>query len=358
MPDMDSATPADYQPDDQSYADAVRRASRAGDPAVPQQAALSAIGVTPTVGDPDFMRRIQGVLASRAEDAASPTGALAKHYGDTTAQLTTAQQAQKARMEQAMAILQQTRGGQTANLPLLAFGAAMLHPTRGGTFGESLGQGVDAAIPQIGAQRQKDFEYAKALSSLGIEEGSQDVQNVKDAQKSFDDYYKEQGEGLGQAATMATWQQRGQNQMNIAELRAATMKDVAGTKDVAQRLAIATRAYMSQMHLDEKTAKDLATLDLQRQGLEIKKTGETGLNQRELERLASAEARAAVAAGQEKDLTIALSKARRKRGLPDVPVISNTPGHKAPDNVTAPLTQAPPGKPSTQDPAPNNFDQP
>lgn len=55
------------------------------------------------------------------------------------------------------------------NLPLLQFAAGLMSPTRTGSFGESIGTGMNAGLSALANQRKQDMDYQILKAKLGLD---------------------------------------------------------------------------------------------------------------------------------------------------------------------------------------------
>jgi hypothetical protein len=150
------------------------------------------------------------------------------------------------RIQQAMAILQANKQSQTTNLPLLAAAGAMLAPTRTGSFSESLGNGMTAAVQPTEVDRTRDTGLAGALGRLGIDEGDVGLQS---AQADTNDFWKRMqlAEQAGSSAALSDTRQNiatGNNisREQVAQTLADSRRDAAKQRADAQVEAAKLRA--------------------------------------------------------------------------------------------------------------------
>jgi hypothetical protein len=150
------------------------------------------------------------------------------------------------RIQQAMAILQANKQSQTTNLPLLAAAGAMLAPTRTGSFSESLGNGMTAAVQPTEVDRTRDTGLAGALGRLGIDEADVGLQG---AQQDTTDYWNRmrlaQQAGSNAALVGGRMDIAAGNQdarLQVQQLRNEAIKDAAKQRADAQVEAARLRA--------------------------------------------------------------------------------------------------------------------
>lgn len=206
-------------------------------------------------------------------------------------------QAKMQRIQDAKNILAQTRGGQTTNLPLMAFGAGMLSPTRTGNIGEALSHGLGQAIPQVQQQRAQDLDYAGTAGKLGIAEADTDLAGQQEASNDF----MKRVQMVSQAGTWgdrtAAANQRNEvtnsTRLQIATAGNALKEQLAGTKDETQRAAIIARFFVQNKIADERIQHDIVQEALGQQNANTNErnagtrerqagTGETAEKRREI----------------------------------------------------------------------------
>lgn len=158
-------------------------------------------------------------------------------------------------------ILAQTRANQTSNLPLMAFGAAMLQPTHTGGFAESLGNGMNAAIPQISAERQHDMDYALASGKLDIAASDADLARAQD---SANDFMKR----MQMVAQAGTWQARTQGaydrtaltnltRVQVAQMTTDLRTQLGNAKTETDRARIIANFTTQNRSIDERVRDDM-----------------------------------------------------------------------------------------------------
>ena len=150
-------------------------------------------------------------------------------YQQLRGQLDSANADRLARISNAKNILQAAQNNQTTNLPLLAAAGAFMAPTRTGSFGESMGNAINAALPQVQQQRQSDEQAAKMQAQIDMQYGDVVQQAAKDALSEFGvNFFKEQDQ-----ARLAATQAREQ---------AAQLETVRHNKAQEQQNATSTNA--------------------------------------------------------------------------------------------------------------------
>lgn len=278
-----------------------------------------------------------------------PQGVLSKMNSLDANQNQAAQQKIK-QIQDARNTLAIMKAGQSTNLPLLAFGTAMLAPTRSGALTEAISKGGEAAIPQVQAQRERDLQYAMAQGKLGIDEG--DV-GLTQAQLANEQFQKKLGLSIEAAripSTEATWQNRGnqtyQRATDVANINSGSRLDAATIRSNAMLQAQTMRTgedqqkylanvYMKQLGLDEKTANDMANLDVRRQNADTgRQNANTNANKGQSltanEKASLAEANARNDPGYLKDMPGTINRWRRQYGLPEIGTGGGPPGGAAP----------------------------
>lgn len=127
------------------------------------------------------------------------------------------------------------------NLPLLAAMGKFLQPTRTGSFGESIGNAAEAAVPAIAQQRQVQRQNAVQEGQLGIEAAGIPLEQANMNEQDLMNRLKI-GEGFGTAASTASYrdalaEQRErsadlayQRAIQVAGIGAASRQGVADTR--------------------------------------------------------------------------------------------------------------------------------
>lgn len=224
-----------------------------------------AVAMAPSYGitiDPSYLRD----LSNQGKELIGAGGGPLSQQIQTVQ--TNEQKAAQAKMDainQAMAVLNAQKSGQTTNLPLLAAGAAMLAPTRTGAFTESLSNALGASLPQIEQQRQRDLEAAKLQGTMGI--AGADVQGEL-AKEQADDFWKRIG--------------LGENDLKYAAASGARLEANANTNNtrvLTTGMNDQTRVQTNQNTVDAKdratvarSAYETAVIDARNRGLTDRET--------------------------------------------------------------------------------------
>ena len=202
---------------------AARRAPQQGVLSAPPQAAGNTGAVLGDTAAPDSMIQYnksiaQGILGM-------PPDQLGNTFNQKDVAEAAAQKAKAERIQDAIGILQASRGQQTTNLPLLALAAGIGKPTRTGSISEAISNGLEGVIPAVQQQRQQNLDYAKMYGQLGIEASQADVDAAQEAYRNFQARVAAAGEAAGKAGQQQTFQNRNEMLANNAQLRALTQED-------------------------------------------------------------------------------------------------------------------------------------
>ena len=114
-------------------------------------------------------------------------------------------------IQRAMARLTAVPQGQS-NMPLLAAARGALQPTRTGSIGETIGNAIGAAMPEVEKQRQVERQLAGTLGYLDVENANTDIQGAQG-----DEGFLEKR--LGLADKFATQAGNVQNRADMANYR-------------------------------------------------------------------------------------------------------------------------------------------
>lgn len=205
----------------------------------PEQAAAMA----PTLGiavDPTYTN----MLAKQSQDIMGG-GPLSQQVQTLQTNEQKAAQAKKDAINQAISVLKVNQAGQTTNLPLLAAGAAMLAPTRTGAFTESLSNAIDASLPQVQQQRQRELDQAKLQGSLGVDAADVDLSAAQEQSK---DFYTRLGISENDLKYAAASGARMQANVNSNTTRLTTNQNTVDAKDRATDATAAFRSALTSLN--------------------------------------------------------------------------------------------------------------
>lgn len=211
--------------------------------------------------DPKYVQS----LADQGTQLAGIGGPLSQQWAAIENAQTDSAAAKKAAIQKGLDTLTANQAGQTSNLPLMAAAAALLSPTKSGSFSESLGNAIGSAVPVTQAQRQQQNQQAKLMSDYGVAGADVDTDLAKQQTASFFDRMKMADDDLRYAA--ATGQRTDAN-INTNNTRLATNANTVNQRATAASMTNDYRTNalaLRSQGLDEKTANDQAILAVKQQ---------------------------------------------------------------------------------------------
>ena len=218
------------------------------------------------------------LLALMNNTSAGPVSPYAKQLSDTSAAILgdpsdvagalsssktnydKAVQSKMTAINRAMGVLSGLDVGQS-NLPLMAAAAGALQPTRTGSIGETIGNSMSAAVPQIEKQRQVQEEMAARIANLGISEGDTGIAGAQG-----DEGFLEKRLGLANQTANEAGQIQARSDLAHANLQRGVLQyagrigaaDVNANKNRYQYLGIDANDPTVGRYLDKSTNQVMA----------------------------------------------------------------------------------------------------
>lgn len=129
-----------------------------------------------------------------------------------------ASQAKYAAIQRGIQNLTQLQANQTSNLPLMAGAAGALQPTRTGSIGETIGNALNAALPQIQRQRQIEEQLNSTLTGMNVDAANSQMEGA-----SGQEGFLEKRLSLADQAANQAGQIQARNDLVSARNRAADL---------------------------------------------------------------------------------------------------------------------------------------